>query len=179
VNAAELEWLDGLIGVASGDSGRVARATLAIADTGIVGRRLRGSLPALWRERQTNNIDALVVQADSTMALGGTFGPVIFVHHIAIGRGLTKKRDAAGAERYLQWADVRSGNIRMASVAFAFAPYTSYERALAFEAANDRARAKLHFERFVDMVDMPPPAIKAKVHDAKARLARLGGDARR
>jgi hypothetical protein len=58
-------------------------------------------------------------------------------------------------------------------------PYNSYQRALAFQAAGDRARAKLHFERFVDMVDRPPPAIKPQTDDARARLAKLSGDARR
>jgi hypothetical protein len=36
----------------------------------------------------------------------------------------------------------------------------------------------MHFERFIDMVDKPPPAIRSQIDDAKARLARLRGDAR-
>ena len=94
-------------------------------------------------------------------------------------RALTRAGDPSRAEYYLQWTDAWFTDARFSAVEFIMAPYTSYQRGLAFEAAGDRARAKLHFERFIDMVDRPPPKIKRHVDDAKARLARLAGDARR
>lgn len=113
------------------------------------------------------------------MATDGALSPVALPHRLAIGRALTRAGDPVKAEHYLQWTDTWFLTALPSAVQFAFGPYNSYQRGLAFEAAGDSARAKLHLERFVDMVDRPPPAIKAQVDDAKARLARLGGDVRR
>ena len=124
-------------------------------------------------------VGRLVALEDSTISSGGWFASSALLHRLAIGRSLTRSGDHAKAEHYLQWTDARFIDARASAVAFTFGPYNSYQRALAFEAAGDRARAKLHFERFVDMVDRPPPAIKPQTDDAKARLAKLTGDARR
>jgi len=178
LDGAELQWLDGVIGVAAGDSARVFRAAVAITDTGRVGQRLPSSLRALWRARQTRNVDGLIAWEDSAIASGTTFPTVAALHRLAIGRALTAI-DPARAEHYLQWTDSWYTEGRAATVKFIIGPYNSYQRGLAFEAAGDRARAKLHFERFVEMVDRPPPSIKPQVDDAKARLTRLTGGTRR
>ncbi|HEX5075302.1 MAG TPA: hypothetical protein VFW03_18980 [Gemmatimonadaceae bacterium] len=179
LNATELQWLDGVIGIAAGDSVRVFRAAAAITDSTLVGRRFAPSLRALWRERQTGNVDSLIASEDSAITKGGDFTTITALHRLAIGRALTRAGDPSRAEHYLQWTDAWFTDARSSALAFMMAPYTSYQRALAFEAAGDRARAKLHFERFIDRVDRPPPSIKPQVDDAKSRLARLSGDARR
>ena len=168
-----------MIGIAAGDSVRVFRAAAAITDSTLVGRRFAPSLRALWRERQTGNVDSLIASEDSAITKGGDFTTITALHRLAIGRALTRAGDPSRAEHYLQWTDAWFTDARSSALAFMMAPYTSYQRALAFEAAGDRARAKLHFERFIDMVDRPPPSIKPQVDDAKSRLARLSGDARR
>jgi hypothetical protein len=179
LDASELQWLDGVVGIAADDSARVFSAAAAITDTGTVARRLPSSLRALWNERRTQRVDRLVALEDSAMTLGGTFPPSALLHRLAIGRALTRAGDPVAAEHYLQWTDTRYIDARASSVLYTFGPYSSYQRALAFEAAGDKARAMLHFERFLDMVDRPPPSVKPQVNDAKARLARLAGDARR
>jgi serine/threonine-protein kinase len=179
IDAAELQWLDGVIGVADSDSVRVFRAAAAITDTGSVGRQFPISLRALWRERQTGNIDDLIVLEDSAIAAGRPFPSMAALHRLAIGRALTRAGEPARAEHYLQWTDAWYPLGHQASVQFMIGPYNSYQRALAFEAAGDRARAKLYFERFIEMVDLPPSSIRPQVDDAKARLARLTADVRR
>ena len=115
------------------------------------------------------------------MSLGvGTFAPTAFVHRLLIGQSLVRAGNPAQAEHYLQWTDTRSfSDLRIAQMTFAFGKYSGYQRALALEAMGDISRAKLHYERFVDMVDKPPPSIKPQIADAKARLARLTGGVRR
>jgi TolB-like protein len=181
VDAAELAWLDGIVGLVARDSARVARAAEAITDTTAVARRLRSSLGALWHHHRTGQIEPLVALEDSAMSLGvGTFAPTAFVHRLLIGQSLVRAGNPAQAEHYLQWTDTRSfSDLRVAQVAFAFGNYSGYQRALALEAMGEFARAKLHYERFVDMVDKPPPSVKPHIADAKARLARLTGDGRR
>lgn len=83
------------------------------------------------------------------------------------------RTDPARAEHYLQWTDAAVNLPRSAHVVHTMSPYTNYERGLAQEALGDTARALLYLERFVDAVDMPPPAWRSRVADAKARLARL------
>ena len=177
--AVELEWLDGVVGIALGDSARVVRATSAIADTTLNARRLRASLPALWEERRTGKIDRLVAQEDSTMNGVAAFPTSSAISRLAIGRALTRAGDPRKAEQYLQWPDARFVDPRSAGLSFTLSPYISYQRGLAFEAAGDTVRARFHLERFVDMVDKPPPSIRQQVDDARARLGRLGGDVRR
>ena len=181
VDAAELAWLDGVLGLLARDSARVTRAAAAITDTTAVARRLRSSLGALWHHHRTGQIEPLVALEDSAMSQGvGTFAPTAFVHRLLIGQSLVRAGNPAQAEHYLQWTDTRSfSDLRYVQVAFAFGNYSGYQRALALEAMGDLARAKLHYERFVDMVDKPPPSIKPQIADAKARLARLTGDVRR
>ena len=183
VDAAELAWIDGLIGLVVRDSTRVSRAaeTITKADTTAVSRRLRSSLRALWHHHRTGQIEPLVALEDSAMSLGvGTFAPTAFVHRLVIGQSLVRSGNPAKAEHYLQWTDTRSfSDQRIGQMAFAFGKYSGYQRALALEAAGELGRAKLHYERFVDMVDMPPPSIRPQVADARARLARLTGDVRR
>jgi hypothetical protein len=179
IDAAELQWLDGVIGVAARDSVRVFRAAAAITDTGSVGREFRGSLRALWRERRTGSVDDLIALEDSTIATGWPFPSIAALHRLAIGSALTRAGDPSRAEHYLQWTDAWNPDGRTASVQFMIGPYTSYQRGLAFDAAGNRERAKLHLERFIEMVDRPPPSIKPQLDDAKARLAQLAGDVRR
>ena len=177
LDAAELHWLDGVIAIASGDSARVFRAAAAITDTGRTARRLPASLRALWYARRTENVDRLIAEEDSAMVSGEVFAPVALVHGLAIGRGLTRAGDPGKAEHYLQWMDASGTDARATGVTDAFGSYNSYQRGVAFDAAGDRAHAILHLGRFVDMVDRPPASMRSQVEDAKARLARLAGDA--
>jgi hypothetical protein len=168
-----------VIGIAQTDSARVLRAVAAMMDTTLNTRRLRASLDALWEERRTAKVDRLVAQEDSTMNGIAAFPTSSVITRLAIGRALTRAGDPKKAEHYLQWPDARFVDPRSATLAFIFAPYTSYERGVAFEAAGDTTRARLHLERFIEAVDKPPAAIRPQVEDAKRRLARLGGDAAR
>ena len=179
VDAAELAWLDGVIGVVAGDSMRVERARAAIVDTTLTSRRLRTSLHALWRERRTNSADALIALEDSAIARPGMLSSAMFLHRLAVGRALTRAGDPARAEYYLQWTDTRFADARASSVQYALQPYNSYQRGLAFDIAGDRSRAMLHLERFVRSVDLVPPALARQMEDAKVRLARLAGDSGR
>ena len=179
IDAAELQWLDGVIGVAARDSVRVFRAAVAITDTGTVGRQFPISLRALWREQRTGNVDDLIALEDSAIAGGRPFPSMAALHRLAIGRALTRVGDPARAEYYLQWTDAWYASGPHGSAQFMIGPYNSYQRALAFEAVGNRERAKLHLERFIEMVDRPSPAIRAQVDDAEARLARLTGDVQR
>ena len=77
------------------------------------------------------------------MAEGGALYSATLLHRLAIGRALTRKGDPVRAEHYLQWTDARFVDPRAASLQYAFGPYNSYQRVLAFEAANERRHGPL------------------------------------
>ena len=83
------------------------------------------------------------------------------------------------AEHYLQWPDAVTIGVTSASMQAAFGSHNAYQRGIAFEAAGDRARAIWQLEHFLQAVDLPHPAIRPQVEDARARLVKLAGDARR
>jgi hypothetical protein len=176
---AELAWLDGVIGIAAEDSARVVRAAAAIGDTGAIARRLPRSLPALWRERRTGEADSLIVLEDDAMVQSAIFAPAMPLHRWAIARALVRAGEPARAEHYLQWPDAVTIGVTSASMQAAFGSHNAYQRGIAFEAAGDRARAIWQLEHFLQAVDLPHPAIRPHVEDARARLAKLAGDARR
>ena len=175
IDAAELAWLDGVIGIVAGDSMRVERARAAIVDTMLVSRRLGTSLHALWRERRTNSVDGLIALEDSAIARPWMLASAMFLHRLAIGRALARAGDPVRAEFYLQWTDTRFPGARESALQYALQPYNSYQRGLAFDAAGDRSRAMLHLGRFVRSVDLVPPAMAPQIDDARVRLARLAG----
>ena len=86
-----------MIGIAAGDSVRVFRAAAAITDSTLVGRRFAPSLRALWRERQTGNVDSLIASEDSAITKGGDFTTITALHRLAIGRALTRAGDPSSS----------------------------------------------------------------------------------
>ena len=177
-DAMELSWADGIIAIAAGDSLRFVRAVAAIADTTAFRTSAARGLRALWRERRTGAIDSLLTSDDDAMVRSTTFSSALPLTRVAIGRGLVRSNDAGRAERYLQWTDAGVTGLRSNLVWTTGESYNSYDRGLAREAAGDRAGAVLHLQRFVEMMDQPPPALRQQVDDAKARLKRLTAQVR-
>ena len=177
-NAMELSWADGIIAIAAGDSLRLARAVARIADTTAVRTSVARGLRALWRERRTGAIDSLLAADDDAMVRSTTFSSAIALTRAAIGRGLVRGNDPARAEQYLQWTDAVVNGLRSTLVLSTGLSYNSYDRGLAREAAGDRTGAILHLQRFVEMMDQPPPALRQQVDDAKLRLRRLAAQDR-
>jgi hypothetical protein len=172
-DAIELAWVDAVVAIAAEDSLRFARARGAIHDSTAFARSVRRVLGGLWRERRHGAVDSLLAAEDDAMLRSTTFTSALPLSRSAIGRALVRSGEPERAERYLQWTDAIPGATRAASVFASTLPYVSYERGLAREAAGDRQGAMLHYQRFVEMMDQPVPAMRQQVEDAKARLARL------
>ena len=179
IGAAELQWLDGLLALAGDDSARLVRAAQSIADTSQVGRALPRSLRALWRERRGAGADSLMALEDEAMRTAATFSSALPVHRLLIGRALVRANQPARAEHYLQWTDALVTSLRPVAVQAAFGALNSYQRGLAFEAAGDKRRAAIMYQRLLHTVDRPPPAYKPQLDDARSRLAKLVGDVKK
>jgi len=171
--AAELAWMDAVIGIAAEDSMRVWRAMVLATDTSVMLRPVPRAIRALWRERRTGQVDSLRAVEDETMTRGRVFAASLPLNRLALGRGLVRAGDPVAAERYLQWSDAVVNTVRLRMIVFPMAVFNSYQRGLAAEAAGDRGRAIMYFERFVASVDQPASALEPAVADARARLARL------
>ena len=170
----EIAWSDAVMAIVTRDSVRFQAAVRTMADTSRAARHIARGLRALWRERLTGAVDSLMQLTDDDMLASVNPDPVtVALSRLAIGRSLTLSGDGRRAEHYLQWTDGLVPTRRSTQVVRSIFPYTSYQRGLAAEAAGDHRAAILHLRRFVDFVDMPPPALTDQVNDAKARLARL------
>lgn len=171
----ELRWLDGLMGISTGDSARLALAQRAlVTDTAAVARRSARSLAGLWLAR-TNleaGADSVRVVQDIAMREGGIVLSVAAVDRLVVARGLRKRGAPAEAERYLMWPDAAVNAVRAFTVKFSLAPLVSYERGIALQEAGN-PRAAFHLQRFLYAYDQPPPAHRALVSDAKQRLSQL------
>ena len=168
----DVNWSNAVLAIVAQDSVRFQEAVRAIADTSPNRQTMARGLRALWRERSTGAVDSLIAHDDYTMRTTTQLANVALTR-LAIGRALTLSADPKRAEHYLQWTDAILTARRSVQIARAVAPYSSYQRGLAAEAAGDRRTAILHLRRFVDFVDRPPPSLQDQIRDAKARLSRL------
>ena len=169
----DVHWSDAVLAISAQDSMRFATALRALADTSVLHQRISRGLRALWRERQTGQVDSLIASEDDEMRTLGTFLPMVPLTRLAIGRALTLANDPRRAEYYLQWTDGIQPPRRAVQIVRAMTAYTAYQRGIAAEAAGDRRAAILYLRRFVEFVDRPPPAIADQVKDAKSRLEKL------
>jgi len=176
VDRAELSWLNGLVGVVRGDEPRVRGAMRELsADTLSIYRNAARSLGGLWVNRSDPNraADSLKAVSDDTMRSVWYVLAVEAVNRIVVARGLRRAGQSADAERYIMWPDARLSSPANAGTASVMSAITEFERGRAFDAAGNRTRAIVHYRRFVDKYDQPPPAHRAMVDTAKARLSAL------
>jgi hypothetical protein len=176
-NRAELRWLDGLLGIVTGDAARVQASRRALmSDTSAVARMPARSLEALWLERTNREAgaDSLRAVSETAMREGGFLLGVEAVDRFVVARALRRRGSPADVERYLMWPDAVTNSVRNFTVKFALAPLVSYERGLALEEAGDRRAARFQLRRFIDAYDEAPPSQQELVSDAKRRLAALG-----
>jgi serine/threonine-protein kinase len=169
----DVHWSEAVAAIAARDSTGFSAAVRALTDTSTQRQIIARGLRALWRERTTGMVDSLIAHDDYTMQARRTFLSTVALSRLAIGRSLTLAGDPRRAEHYLQWTDSRIPSRRASQIQRTMTGYTAYQRGIAAEAAGDRRAAILHLRQFVELVDLPPPAIEDQIADAKARLARL------
>jgi len=172
----ELHWLDGLLGVLTGDAARVQRARRALqTDTSATSRQSARSLDGLWlaRTKPDAAADSLRAVSETAMGEGGFLLSVEAIDRMVIARALRRRGTPAEAERYLMWPDAQTNNVRNFTMKFALEPLVAYERALALEEAGDRRAAAFQLQRFIDELDAPAPMQRELLSDAKRRLAQL------
>ncbi|MEJ7760974.1 MAG: hypothetical protein WKF55_15445 [Gemmatimonadaceae bacterium] len=176
VDRAELSWLNGLVGVVRGDKPRVRAAMRELsADTLSIFRNAARSLDGLWVNRSDPNraADSLKALSDDFMRGVGYVLAVEAVNRIVVARGLRRAGQSANAERYIMWPDARPSSAANVVTVAVMSAITEFERGSAFDAAGHRASAAVHYRRFVAAYDQPPPAHRAMVDTAKARLSVL------
>ena len=176
LDRAELLWLDGVVGVALGDEQRVREAIRELSvDTSRLSRHTAGSLSGLWLNRTNPDAaaDSLRVVTDDVMRNGSYVLAAEAVGRLVIARALRKRGEHAAVERYLMWPDGALNTPTLFGALMAAAPLTEFERGSAFDALGNRDAAIRHYRNFVDNYDQPPPAHRAKVDEAKQRLAAL------
>ncbi|MDQ3081306.1 MAG: hypothetical protein M3R07_03735, partial [Gemmatimonadota bacterium] len=110
---------------------------------------------------------------DDTMRSIGYVLAVEAVNRIVVARGLRRAGQSADAERYIMWPDARVNSLANVGTFSVMSAITEFERGRAFDAAGNRTGAIVHYRRFVDRYDQPPPAHRAMVDTAKARLSAL------
>ena len=169
----DVDWSEAILAISAQDSTRFVSALRALADTSGARQRMLHGLRALWRERQTGQVDSLLAFQVEEIRTQGTFIAMVPLLRLAIGRALTLAGDPRRAEYYLQWTDGTSPSRRQVQILRSVTSYTAYQRGIAAEAAGDRRAAILYLRRFVESVDQPPPALADQVRDAKARLEKL------
>jgi eukaryotic-like serine/threonine-protein kinase len=179
---AEVAWLDGMLAFSQGDTAGFARARAAArAPEGVdsawqaslegFALALRGqagaagdSLAALeWRRAVRPERASARHRGDALSALD----------RIAAARWLSASGDSAQALRLLHWVEVYW--LTTGDVDIAVGSIARLERARIEERMGDAAAAREDYERFLRVYDMPPPAHRQLVEDAKAALGRLAG----
>ena len=176
MDRAELRWLDGLLGIVTGDAARVQGARRALlSDTAVIARMPARSLHGLWLERTNREAGADTLRAVSETAIrdGGFLLSVEAVDRLVLARALRRRGSPADVERYLMWPDAATNFVPNFTVKFALEPLVSYERGLALEEAGDHRAAAFRLQRFIDAFDEPPPSQRDLVTDARDRLGRL------
>jgi hypothetical protein len=172
----ELQWLDGLLGVMRGDTGRVQRARRQLAaDTSARSGNASRSLAGLWLSRTDRDAgaDSLRASSEDAMRTGGVLTSVMAVDRLVVARALRARGTPADVERYLMWPDASTNIVRNMTVRYALVSLVNYERGVAHDEAGDRRAAAYRLRRFLEAYDQPPPAHRALVDDAKRRLALL------
>jgi tetratricopeptide (TPR) repeat protein/TolB-like protein len=175
LDRAELHWLDGLVGITSGDARRVEAARVALrSDSLPFASYFDRSLGGLWlhRENASAGADSLKALSDETMQSGGFSVVAAAIDRLVVARALRQRGAPAEAERYLMWPDAAVNTGRSMSVVFIM-PLVAFERGVAFEEAGQRSEAIRHLRTFLKLYDRPPPAHAGMVEEAKSRLARL------
>jgi tetratricopeptide (TPR) repeat protein len=172
---SELAWLDGMVGVMTGNESRFRNAMLALNDTTPTSRHTAGTLSAMWINRADPGkaADSLRGVSDDVMRNGGYVMSAEAIGRLLIARRLRQKNEPANVERYLMWTDGGMNNPIAVTPQYAVGPVTSFERASALDAAGQRDGAIRHYRRFLDAYDMAPPAHREMVAEAKSRLAAL------
>ena len=181
LDRVELRWLDGLIGVARGDSGRVQVVISQLAsDTVAESRKAQRSLRGLWlhRSQQDAAADSLRVLSEEAMRDGRSFLAIEAVDRLVIARSLRRRGAPADAERYLMFIDAATNNPRLNSVQSFMYPLVAYERGVALDEAGQPEAAAYQLRRVVEALDMPPEKHRSLLEDARQRMARIEkGDA--
>jgi hypothetical protein len=176
IDRAEVRWLDGVVGVALGDSLRVQDAIKELtADTSLLGRHSARSLAGLWLHRSKPDAaaDSLRAVTDDVMRNGAYLLSAESLSRLVIARGLRKRGENGAVERYVMWTDGALNSAHLIGTQSAVGPFADFERAAAFDALGNRDAAIKYYRTVVDSYDQPPPAHRAMVDEAKQRLAVL------
>jgi hypothetical protein len=173
---AELFWLDGMVGVLTGNAARYDSARQRLmADSTPVALHTATSLSAFWdyrtnQDRATNSIESLT---EEVMREGRYVFPAEALGRLLIVRKLRKQNKPQLAERYLMWGDGALNLPSAISTYAALGPITTYERASALDAAGKQAEARDRYREFLQLFDKPTSKHRDMVETAKARLAAL------
>jgi TolB-like protein len=183
---AEFAWIDGLAAATRHDRSSLAaaRATLQHSDT-VTAALLDRSLAAFEvelsgaRGRAARALAALEWERPDLHDDGYTAHPYLMgVNRLATARWLVAEGDTAQAARLMTWVDAVYTDLNSRHAANALDAPTYLARAR-IEGARGRADlARRYYEQFLRRYDLPVPAHRHLVEEAKAALNRLGGEPR-
>ena len=174
LNRIELRWLDGLIGVAGGDSARVHTVIAQLkGDTARTSGVAARSLDGLWRNRANPDAaaDSLRALTEETIRDGIGLLGIEAVNRLVVARSLRQRGSPREAERYLMWVDAGVNSPANMSVRALTYPFAVYERGVALDEAGEDEAAAYQLRRVLTALDMPPEVHQSIVDDTKRRLS--------
>jgi TolB-like protein len=178
---SELAWLDGVLGFTQQDRTAVERARerarrSGYPYSGIIDTSLAAFSKALSGNRAGAGRDlaALEWRCVNRWDCGGTVTPNIAIHRLVAARWLLEDGDTAQAGRLLTWHEAESSLLE-SSFTYAVSPLAYLLLARIEDAQGDTRSASEHYQQFLRRYDMPMPAQRHLVDEARAALSRLSG----
>ena len=188
VDRAELAWLDGMLAVTRRDRSALSAARSVLARTGdSAWRVLDRSLAAFdldlagSRRRAADSLATIEWQRpDFVLASDGSSGVkwhpfLTSVNRMAAATWLLQGGDTTDATRLLLWHESRIWSLPDHAADAVFAGPAYLELARVAEAQGQADLARRYYRQFLRRCDLPVPAQRHLVEEAKAALAKLGG----
>jgi serine/threonine-protein kinase len=181
----QLVWFDGVLAFSERDRAALERARQSLRRSGhphsdvldrslaAFGRALGGDRAGAGRE-----LAALEWHCMSRWGTCGDFyphSPNIAIHRLAAATWLLEAGDTSQASRLLTWHERGIVQEWEGSLTYGVAPLAYLTRARIEEAQRDTRSATEHYRLFLQSYDLPMPARRHLVDEARAALARLSG----
>jgi TolB-like protein len=176
---ADLAWLDGVLAAARRDGAGIAAARERAGQSGAThSAALERSLAALAQglagdtRKAGRALAALEWERADGMLTADVDHPfLVVINRIAAGRWLLEAGDATEANRLLQWVDGGYAIYPGSSESQHVACLLSYDRGRIAEQLRDTAEATRHYRDFLRRYDLPPPAHRTNVEQARRWLS--------
>ncbi len=166
----EVEWLEGLLAVVTGDDAAFARAMAALRrEATPVADHAAASLGAQQMVRQgvPGAADSVRAISDAMMRNGKYLLPAEVVNRFVVARALRARGDPQDVERYLMWIDALVNTHMTIGLRYSLGPLVEFERGMALEEAGHHDAAVLQLTRFLDAVDRPTASEREMIAEAR------------